>query len=59
MKALNTKEAAEYLGIRPQTLHNWRTLKKGPDYIKMGSRVIYRLEDLNLFIQANKETSKK
>jgi len=48
VKKLNTKEAAEFLGLKPNTLEVWRsdTKKKGPKYSKMGSRVLYDINDL-------------
>lgn len=46
---LNTEEAAAYLGIRPNTLEVWRTKKKGPKYSKIGSRVLYDLNDLESY----------
>jgi uncharacterized protein YjcR len=45
-KKLNTKEAAEFLGVKPNTLEVWRTKKKGPKYSKIGSRVLYDINDL-------------
>jgi hypothetical protein len=30
-------------------LERWRWLKQGPDYLKVGGRVIYRLEDIEAF----------
>lgn len=39
--------------ITPKTLANWRNLKKGPPYIKLGGqrnqRVFYRLVDIQEF----------
>ena len=46
---LNTEEAATYLGIRPNTLEVWRCKHKGPRYAKIGSRVLYDLDDLEAF----------
>ena len=43
---LNTQEAAAYLGIQPNTLEVWRCKHKGPRYAKLGSRVMYDIEDL-------------
>ena len=40
-RKLSTEEAAEILGIRPNTLEVWRSKKKGPKYSKIGSRVLY------------------
>lgn len=49
VKKLNTEEAAVYLGIRPNTLEVWRTKKKGPKYSKIGSRVLYDINDLESY----------
>ena len=49
---LNTDEAAAYLGIRPNTLEVWRCKHKGPRYAKIGSRVLYDIDDLEGFFAA-------
>lgn len=46
IKKLSTDEAAEFLGVKPNTLEVWRTKKKGPKYSKIGSRVLYDINDL-------------
>lgn len=51
-KKLNTAEAAAYLGIRPNTLEIWRCKHKGPRYSKIGTRVLYDLDDLEAFFTA-------
>ena len=51
-KKLNTAEAAEYLGVRPNTLEIWRCKHKGPRYSKIGSRVLYDMADLEAFFHA-------
>jgi len=49
---LNEKEVARRLGLSVQTLRNWRHLRKGPAYVRVGSRAIrYKIEDLNHFIE--------
>lgn len=48
-RRLNTTEAAQYLGVRPGTLEVWRSLGKGPRYIKLGTRVVYESSDLDTF----------
>ena len=35
--------------ISPRTLERWRWSKTGPAYLKIGGRVIYRLEDIEAF----------
>ena len=51
---LNTREAADYLGIRPNTLEVWRGHHKGPKYSKIGSRVLYDLNDLEEYFASRK-----
>lgn len=47
---LNTAEAAAFLGLATQTLHNWRFRGKGPPYSKLSSRAIrYCVGDLRNF----------
>ncbi len=51
----NTKEAAEYLNLKPQTLYNWRHARKGPDYTMIGRRPMYeRSAGLDRFIESNR-----
>ena len=53
-RLLNTSEAAEYLSLKPQTLHNYRHYSKPPTYIKIGRRIAYKLSDLDDFIRVNR-----
>jgi len=46
-------EAAQRLKVSEKTLNNWRCLCRGPKYVKMGGIVLYRLSDLNDFINAS------
>lgn len=39
--------------ISPRTLERWRWSKTGPVYLKIGGRVIYRLEDIEAFETAS------
>ena len=52
-KEFTTKQAANFLGLNPQTLHNWRHRGKGPRYFKKGkyknSDVVYKQSDLTKF----------
>ena len=51
-RLLNTKEAAEYLGLSPYTLERWRYLGKGPRFIRVGSKSVrYRQTDLDAFLE--------
>jgi excisionase family DNA binding protein len=54
-KLLNRKQAAEVLGIKPQTLAAWVTTKRyNLPFIKIGRRVLYAMSDLQAFIQNNR-----
>mgnify|MGYP001420617459 CR=1 FL=1 len=53
-KLLSTKEVAEMLGIKIQTLREWRHKGKSPKYVRFGgikSRCGYRLEDVEEWIR--------
>ena len=44
---LNTQQAAEWLGVKPTLLRDWRAQQKGPSYIEVSRKCIrYALEDL-------------
>lgn len=48
---LDEKEAAALLALRVSTLRNWRALRKGPRFVKVGQRLVrYRRADLEAFI---------
>jgi predicted DNA-binding transcriptional regulator AlpA len=47
---LSLEQAAEFLTISPQTLLNWRVEGRGPRALKIGSRVKYRLSQLERFL---------
>ena len=46
---LTQKELARRWAISHRTLERWRCTGEGPDYLKLGGRVIYRLEDIAAF----------
>ncbi len=45
----NPAELAFRWRISPRTLERWRFTKTGPLFLKIGGRVIYRLEDIETF----------
>lgn len=50
---LDTVKASDFIGMRPQTLENWRLNKKGPEYLRIGQKAIrYRQSDLVKFMEA-------
>ena len=40
--------------FKRRTLANWRSLDRGPDYIKIGSRIYYRRADLEFFVEQHR-----
>ena len=49
-----TPQAAEYLGKSSHTLALWRRQKgKGPEFIRVGGAVRYRVEALDVFLSAS------
>ena len=46
---LNQVELAARLKISPRTLERWRWAGEGPAFLKIGVRVIYRLEDVEAY----------
>jgi hypothetical protein len=51
VRHLNQIELSRRWSISPRTLERWRWLKAGPRYLKIGGRVVYRLEDVESFEQ--------
>jgi len=49
VKHLNQVELAKRWTISPRTLERWRFLKTGPCYLKIGGRVVYRVEDVEAY----------
>jgi predicted DNA-binding transcriptional regulator AlpA len=43
---ITSEKAAKALGVKPQTLANWRSEKQGPRYVKVGRLVYYRRSDI-------------
>jgi hypothetical protein len=39
--------------ISPRTLEQWRWQGRGPRFLKIGGRVVYRLSDIEAFESAN------
>jgi hypothetical protein len=49
---LTPQETSQETAIEPTTLAKWRSLKKGPDYIKVGGKVMYTREAIRRFLEA-------
>lgn len=60
IKRLTRSEAASYLGVTKQTLANWAyTGKVHIPHYKIGSKVIYMKEDLDLYLAAHRQLQTK
>ncbi len=53
---VDTRQAAEKLGLKKNTLDIWRIQGKGPRFTRFGRAIRYRLSDLEDFIAANTYT---
>lgn len=55
IKLWTEQEAASALGLKnPRTLTEWRRRRQGPAFVKIGSNVRYRPEDISAFIAARR-----
>lgn len=53
---LDTRQAAQALGIKPKTLDNWRSSKRiGLRYTRVGAAIRYNVAELRKFIADNTE----
>ncbi|MFO7877084.1 MAG: helix-turn-helix domain-containing protein [Desulfovermiculus sp.] len=50
---LDTKQAAQYLNLKKNTLEIWRLRGGGPDFVKFGRAVRYRKQDLDAYVERN------
>jgi len=48
-KHLNQINLADRWNISHRTLERWRWTGEGPHYVKLGGRVVYRIEDVEAF----------
>jgi len=54
---LRTPEAARLVGLSIRTLEKHRIYGTGPRYSKLGGRVVYRLEDLQAWVDRGAKAS--
>ena len=54
---LNQTELAARWTISARTLERWRWTGDGPAFLKIGGRVVYRLEDVLAYEQARQRRS--
>ena len=49
MSKMTQSQLAERWMISPRTLEQWRWLGKGPRFLKIGARILYRDEDVESY----------
>ena len=49
IRHLNQSELAKRWKLSARTLERWRWQRKGPRFLKVGGRVVYRLEDIESY----------
>lgn len=55
VRHLNQTELSRRWCISPRTLERWRWLKQEPAYIKVGGRVVYKLDDIEKYEAAQRQ----
>jgi hypothetical protein len=50
-------ETARRIGIKEKTLRNWRTRGVSPPFLKLGSRVVYRVSDVEAWLATKRRLS--
>ena len=55
-RLLNSKQAAEVLGVAVYTLRKWRMLGQGPRAVKVEGAVRYDPADLQAYIERNRDS---
>ena len=54
---LTVEETADFLRCSISILNKWRVAGAGPPFVRIGTRVRYRLSDLTAFIKTRTRTS--
>lgn len=50
---ITTAETAKLLGVRVETLSNWRNLGRGPKYLRIARKIYYRAAEIREFIESS------
>lgn len=56
-RMMHTVDAATYCGSSASTFEKLRLTGGGPIYSKIGRRVVYRIDDLDVWLAANRRRS--
>jgi predicted site-specific integrase-resolvase len=54
---MSQAELAQRWGISPRTLERWRWIGHGPKFLKLGGRVVYRMQDVEAYEAAQLRSS--
>ncbi len=54
---LKEREVASFLRVSVRTLQNWRVTGRGPEFIKLGSRVVYPTSSIDAFLNGGQRRS--
>lgn len=57
LRHLNQEQLARRWNISARTLEGWRSRKRGPKYLRVGARVVYRLQDIEAYEAAHESGS--
>lgn len=49
IKHLTQNELATRWNLSPRTIERWRSNGEGPRFVRLGNRVMFRLEDIEAF----------
>jgi predicted DNA-binding transcriptional regulator AlpA len=49
---LNEHDVARITGLSVASVRRWRLLRQGPKYLKIGSAVRYRAEDIRTWLES-------
>lgn len=52
---ITREQAADLLGLRPQTLAAWATTGRGPAIVRLGRAVRYRVSELTRYVESQTE----
>lgn len=57
IKHFRQLDLARRWNVSPRTLERWRWTGEGPQFVKVGGRVVYRLEDIEAYEARNLRAS--
>jgi predicted DNA-binding transcriptional regulator AlpA len=58
-KLLGLRDTAERLNVPEQTLRYWRHLGEGPQGVRFGRRVMFRVEDIDRWVAEKFDAAEK